>query len=156
MTDENSFHIPYITRCLELAHQAALEDEVPVGALLVHGGQVIAEAYNRREQDHSVLGHAELLVIHEGAKKLGGWRLEDCTLYSSLEPCVMCAGAIVQARIPRVVYGASDTKAGGQSLFELLNHPKLNHRCELVEGVLAKECGALLSQFFKKKRQKED
>jgi tRNA(adenine34) deaminase len=142
----------YISRCLELARRAALEDEVPVGALFVMNDQIIAEGYNRREQDRSVLAHAELLVIAEAAKKLGAWRLSEGTLYSSLEPCVMCAGAIVQARIPRVVYGADDPKAGGHSLFELLNHQKLNHRCEVSKGVLGEECGAVLSEFFQQKR----
>lgn len=142
----------WIKRCLELAQQAAREDEVPVGALLVKDGQVLAEAYNRREQGNSVLAHAELLAIHEATQKLGTWRLEGCTLYASLEPCVMCAGAIVQARIPRVVYGAHDPKGGGQTLFELLTHSKLNHRAEVVGGLMAEECGAVLSDFFKKKR----
>ena len=142
----------WIRRCMELAQRAASEDEVPVGALIVRNGELIAEAYNRREQDHSVLGHAELLCIHQADQKLERWRLEDCTLYSSLEPCVMCAGAIVQARFGRVVYGASDPKAGGQSLFGLLNHARLNHRVELVGGVLADDCGLILSEFFRRKR----
>lgn len=152
MANLTKTHDQWMQQCLELARKAALEDEVPVGALIIHEGEVIAQAYNRREKDHSVLAHAELLVIAEAAEKLGRWRLSGCTLYSSLEPCVMCAGAIVQARIPTVVYGAEDKKGGGQTLFEILNHPQLNHRVEIISGVLAGECGEVLSQFFKAKR----
>jgi tRNA(adenine34) deaminase len=141
--------------------QAALdEDEVPIGAVVVcdhpSGGarQVIASAHNMREQLHDPTAHAEMIAITQAAAALGDWRLEHCTLYVTLEPCPMCAGAIVLARMPRVVYGAADPKAGAvHTLYHLLNDPRLNHQAEVVAGVLATECGELLSRFFAQKRQ---
>lgn len=137
-----------------LAQQAVLEDEVPVGALIVQGERVIAAAYNQREQLKDPTAHAEMIAITQAATELSSWRLADCTLYVTLEPCPMCAGAIVQARIPRVVYGATDPKAGAvDSLFQLLRDPRLNHRAEVISGVMAFQCGGILTEFFEAKRR---
>jgi tRNA(adenine34) deaminase len=143
----------WMQHCIELARLAARQQEVPVGAVVVRGDELIAEGWNRREQDHDPTAHAEIVAITAAARRLGDWRLEGCHLYVSLEPCPMCAGAILQARLPRVVYGALDPKAGGVvSLFRLLDDPRLNHRCQLLGGVLAAECGGLLSDFFRLQR----
>lgn len=143
----------FMRQALTLAEQAGTRGEVPVGALIVHDNTVIATAYNERESRPSALAHAELDAIAEACRKLGRWRLTGCTLYVTLEPCVMCAGALVQARVDRVVYGASDPKAGGvQSLYQILSDSRLNHRPEVEGGVLAEECGRLLSDFFRKRR----
>jgi tRNA(adenine34) deaminase len=132
---------------------AAAEDEVPVGAVIFRDGKILAQAHNGREQLRDPTAHAEMLAITQAASSLADWRLEGCTLYVTLEPCPMCAGAIVLARIPRVVFGATDPKAGAvRSLYRLLDDPRLNHRCEIVEGVMAQECGALLTEFFAAKR----
>lgn len=144
----------YMVRALQLADQAGSEDEVPVGAVIVHGGRVIGAGYNQREALSDPTAHAEMIAITQAASTLASWRLEDCTLYVTLEPCPMCAGAIVQARIPRVVYGARDPKAGAaDSLFRLLDDPRLNHRASVTGGVLADQCGLLLSEFFAAKRK---
>ncbi len=141
-------------RALLLAATAASLDEVPVGAVIVREGEIIAEAYNQREQLADPTAHAEMLAITQAAASVGGWRLSDCTLYVTLEPCPMCAGAIVQARMTRVVYGAADPKAGAaNSLFRLLDDERLNHRCEVTSGILADECGAILSDFFRRRRK---
>lgn len=143
----------WMKQALRLAKKAAEKDEVPVGALIVGPEGIVASAFNLRESLQTPLGHAELLAVHKAAKKRNSWRLVDCTLYVTLEPCVMCAGALLQARIPRVVYGASDPKAGAMgSLYEMHQDPRLNHRIDMQGGVLAVECGQLLSDFFKKKR----
>ena len=135
------------------AQAAAAEDEVPVGAVIVRDGKILAQAHNGREQLRDPTAHAEMLAITQAASSLADWRLEGCTLYVTLEPCPMCAGAIVLARIPRVVFGATDPKAGAvRSLYRLLDDPRLNHRCEIVEGVMAQECGALLTEFFAAQR----
>ena len=145
----------YMRLALDLAHKAARCDEVPVGALLVQNGRVIAAGHNRRERDRDALAHAELEVIRRGCKKVRGWRLENCTLYVTLEPCPMCAGAIVNSRIRRVVFGAYDPKAGAAgSVFNLFEMP-LNHKPEVTGGVLAEECGRVLTDFFKMKRGKK-
>jgi tRNA(adenine34) deaminase len=139
---------------LAVAQQAAAENEVPVGALIVREEQIIAEGYNLREQAKNPTAHAELLAITRAAEVLGDWRLEDCTLYVTLEPCVMCAGAIILSRIPRVVYGAYDPKAGAvSSLHQLLTDPRLNHRCDVTGGVLAERCGRILTEFFQAQRR---
>ncbi len=139
---------------LQQAQQAMTEDEVPVGAIIVHQQAVIAAAYNQREMLRDPTAHAEMIAITQAAESLGSWRLEDCTLYVTLEPCPMCAGAIVQARIPCVVYGATDPKAGAvQSLYHLLDDFRLNHRAEVVSGVLAEPCGGILTEFFAEKRR---
>jgi tRNA(adenine34) deaminase len=135
------------------AQAAAAEDEVPVGAVIFRDGKILAQAHNGREQLRDPTAHAEMLAITQAASAVADWRLEGCTLYVTLEPCPMCAGAIVLARIPRVVFGATDPKAGAvRSLYRLLDDPRLNHRCEIVEGVMAQECGALLTEFFAAKR----
>lgn len=139
---------------LQEAEHALAENEVPVGAVIVHGQRVIAAAHNQREQLHDPTAHAEMIAITQAAGELGSWRLEGCTLYVTLEPCPMCAGAILQARIPRVVYGAIDPKAGAvETLFQLLNDPRLNHRCDIQSGVLAAPCGEILTRFFRQQRQ---
>ena len=144
----------FMMRALQLADQAASEDEVPVGAIVVHGNRVIGSGYNQREALNDPTAHAEMIAITQAAASLDSWRLEDCTLFVTLEPCPMCAGAIVQARVPRVVYGARDPKAGAvDSLFRLLDDPRLNHRASVTGGVLGEQCGMLLSEFFAAKRR---
>jgi tRNA(adenine34) deaminase len=136
------------------ARTAAAHDDVPIGAVIVRDGEVVAAAGNRREADLDPTAHAELLAIRRAAAALGGWRLPGTTLFVTLEPCAMCAGAIVLARIPRVVFGATDPKAGAAgSVLDVLSEPSLNHRPEVTGGVLAPECGALLSEFFAQKRR---
>ena len=136
--------------------QAALEaDEVPIGAVVVHDGRVIGSAHNQREQLRDPTAHAEILAITQAAGAIGNWRLEGCTIYVTLEPCAMCAGAMVLARLPRVVYGAADPKAGAvTTLYRLLDDPRLNHRAEVLGGVLAQPCGEILSRFFAAKRMR--
>jgi tRNA(adenine34) deaminase len=149
-----AMHEHFMQLALNEAQRAAEEDEVPIGALIVHEGHVIASAHNQREQLHDPTAHAEMIAITQAAEALHSWRLDGCTLYVTLEPCAMCAGAIVLARIPTVVYGATDPKAGAvQSLYRLLNDERLNHRCIVVPGVLAEPCGAILSQFFQQQRR---
>lgn len=139
---------------LEEARQAMREDEVPVGAVIVREGRVIASAHNQRETLHDPTAHAEMLAITQAAAELNDWRLENCELYVTLEPCPMCAGAILQARIPRVFYGAVDPKAGAvESLFQLLFDTRLNHRVETRGGVMGGECGAILTDFFRAQRR---
>ena len=140
-------------RALELAYQAADADEVPVGAILVRDHQIIAAASNQRQMLKDPTAHAEMVAITQAAAAVGDWRLEKTTLYVTLEPCPMCAGAIVQSRIPRVVFGASDPKAGAVvSLYELLSDKRLNHQSEVAGGVLAERCGRVLTEFFASKR----
>jgi tRNA(adenine34) deaminase len=143
----------FVRMALDEARRAASEGEVPVGAVVVRGGEVLARDRNRREATSDPTAHAERLAITAAAARLGTWRLEGCTLYVTLEPCAMCAGAVVLARIPRVVYGAADPKAGAAgSVADLLRHPRLNHRAEVEGGVLAAECGAVLVDFFAERR----
>ncbi|MEI8213252.1 MAG: tRNA adenosine(34) deaminase TadA [Planctomycetota bacterium] len=144
----------WMRQALVLAQQAAEEDEVPVGAIIVHQGRVIAGAYNQREQLADPTAHAEMIAITQAASQLNSWRLIDCELYVTLEPCPMCAGAILQSRIPKVVYGAVDPKAGAvHSLYQLLGDERLNHRCEVIGGVMAAACGRVLTEFFERKRK---
>lgn len=139
---------------LQEAELAFAEEEVPVGAIVVHEGIVIASAHNQREQLRDPTAHAEMIAVTQAAAALNSWRLEDCILYVTLEPCPMCAGAVLQARVPRVVFGATDPKAGAvESLYRLLEDPRLNHRAEVVSGVLADECGTMLSRFFQEQRK---
>lgn len=147
--------IVFMQKALQLAHKAAIRGEVPVGALVVSpDGQILATGENLRETLSTVLGHAELLALHRASKKLGNWRLSDCTLYVTLEPCVMCAGAIQQSRIGRVVYGAVDPKAGAvESLFTILSDPRLNHQVQVTAGVLGEECAQMLTEFFSTRRE---
>lgn len=143
----------YINRAIDLALKAAEQGEVPVGAVLVQGDRIIAEAYNRREELADATAHAEMLVIREACSLLGGWRLSGCTLYVTLEPCPMCAGAMVQARIDRLVYGAADPKSGAAgTLLDLVRDSRLNHRLEVKSGVLEAECAKVLQDFFRKRR----
>ena len=136
-------------QALDLARQAAEIGEVPVGAVLVHEGRVIGQGHNRREIDGDPLAHAELLALATGREHLVGWRLLDTTLYVTLEPCAMCAGALVNSRVSRLVFGASDPKAGFcGSLGDLSRDPRLNHRLEVTAGVLEEECSQLLRSFF--------
>ncbi|MBN1851564.1 MAG: nucleoside deaminase [Pirellulales bacterium] len=141
-------------RALMEAEAAFAEREVPVGAVILCGDRIVAEAHNQREQLRDPTAHAEILAITQAAIALGDWRLDNCTLFVTLEPCCMCAGAILQARIPRVVYGAVDPKSGAvDSLFRLLDDKRLNHRCEVKAGVLASPCGTILARFFEQQRQ---
>jgi len=147
-------HEYYMKMALEEAEQAFREDEAPIGAVIVHEERVIGRAHNQREALHDPTAHAEMIAITQAAESLGSWRLDGCTLYVTLEPCPMCAGAILQARIPTVVYGASDPKAGAvHTLFRLLDDPRLNHRCLTVSGVLAEPCGEILTRFFQQQRR---
>lgn len=146
-------HDHFMRLALQEAERALAEDEVPIGAVIVHEDHVIASAHNQREQLRDPTAHAEMIAITQAADAMGSWRLDDCLLYATLEPCPMCAGAIIQARIPWVVYGAADPKAGAvHTLYQLLADPRLNHRCQTVSGVLADRCGAILSEFFRQKR----
>lgn len=140
---------------LEQARQAAGLDEVPIGCIIVHDptGEVIGRGFNRRETAADPTAHAEIVAMREAARKIGYWRLVDCTLVVTLEPCPMCAGAIVNARIPRVVYGCRDPKAGAvRTLYQICDDLRLNHRAEVIEGVMAEQCAAVLKEFFAKKR----
>jgi len=141
-------------RALAEARQAAEEGEIPVGAVVVRGEQIIASAHNQREALRDPTAHAEMLAITQASESVNSWRLTDCTIYVTLEPCPMCAGAILNARIARVVYGAPDAKSGAvESLFRLLGDARLNHRAEIVRGVLSDECRWLLTEFFAERRQ---
>ncbi|MBM4184527.1 MAG: tRNA adenosine(34) deaminase TadA [Gemmatimonadetes bacterium] len=152
-SDEASADVSWMSRALDLARAAATRGEVPVGAVIVRAGQVLGEGHNRTITDADPTAHAEVVAIRQAAAELGDWRLIDCTLYVTIEPCSMCAGAIVLSRIPRVVYGARDPKAGMvDSLGNLLRDVRLNHRCEVTEGVLATESSELLRSFFRERR----
>ena len=141
---------------LREAERAAREGEVPVGAILVAGGRVLARAHNRPIHLHDPSAHAEILALRRAAKRLSNYRMEGCDLYATIEPCAMCAGAVVQARLQRMVFGAWDPKAGaGGSVLNVLDHPLLNHQPEVVSGVLADECAAVLREFFRRKRGKK-
>lgn len=147
-------HEHYMRLALQEAEAALAEDEVPIGCVIVRGDSIIAAAHNQREQLRDPTAHAEIIAITQAAQTIGDWRLEECTLYVTLEPCCMCAGAILQARIPRVVYGATDPKAGAvQTLYQLLNDSRMNHRCEVVGGIFAIPCGEILTRFFQAQRR---
>ena len=138
---------------LEQARLAAQAGEVPVGALIIKDGEIVAAAHNRNLLDRDPTAHAEILALRQAAARLGNHRLIACTLYSTIEPCSMCAGALVHARISRLVYGAADPKAGAAgSVLQVLNHPSLNHKMEVVSGILAEKCSAILQDFFRRKR----
>ena len=143
-------------QALAQAQQAFELDEVPVGAIILQHDRVVAAAHNRCEQLRDPTAHAEMIAITQAAEAIGDWRLEGCTMFVTLEPCIMCAGAILQARIPVVVFGAMDPKGGAVgSMFNLLDDARLNHRCQVVPGVAQAECGAILTEFFKRKRINE-
>ena len=152
--NEVSLDEVYMRRAMELAEEAERIDEVPVGAVIVRDGEIIAEAYNTREHSRCATHHAEILAIEQACKRLGGWRLPGATLYVTMEPCVMCAGAIISARIPRVVYGASDLRFGAFGSLLDLNALPLNHNCSVSGGVLGEENRNILSSYFKRKRKK--
>ena len=144
----------YIRNALDLAIEAAKRNEVPVGAVIVRDGVILAAAANRTLRDQDPTAHAEVLAIREASSKLDRWRLDDCTLYVTVEPCAMCAGAIVLSRMKRVVFGAWDEKAGmAGSVGDLLRHPRLNHRPEVRPGVLAEECARVIEDFFRTQRK---
>lgn len=146
-------HDYFMRLALREAQRAAKHDDVPIGAVVVFEGEVIAAAGNERELRHSPTAHAEVLAIEEAAAFMGSWRLLNTVLYVTVEPCVMCAGAIIQARIPHLVYGAPDEKAGAvDTLYTVCNDPRLNHCVEVTSGVLADDSVALLQQFFRKRR----
>lgn len=142
-------HKIWMSRAMDEARLALAHDDVPVGAVVVRDGEVIAAGHNRREADQDPTAHAELLAVRSAAAHLSSWRLDGCTLYVTLEPCAMCAGALVLARLPHLVYAAADPKAGAAgSLFDLVREPRLNHRVEVDSGVMASEAGELLKAFF--------
>ncbi len=143
----------YMRLALAQAELAREMDEVPVGAVIVQRDTVIAQAHNRRERDKNALAHAEMLAIDEAAHKLGGWRLPECTLYVTLEPCVMCAGAILHARIETVVFGAYDPKGGAFGSVYDIAEGKLNHKPQVVGGILRDACGGILTSYFRSKRK---
>ena len=145
----------YMREALIEGKKAYDVDEVPIGAVMVRNGEIIARGYNKRNTLKNPLCHAEIEVINKSAEVLGDWRLEDCTLYVTVEPCPMCAGAIVQARIPKVVFGTANKKAGcAGPVLDVLNEPKLNHQVQVLSGVLEEECSQIMSSFFKEFRAK--
>lgn len=146
----------FMAEAVKEAQKAAAIGEVPIGAIVVYNDEIIARAHNLRETSQNAVTHAELMAIQQACEVIGSWRLEETTLYVTLEPCPMCAGAILQSRVPRVVYGARDRKAGCvDSLYHLLNDARFNHECDVTEGVLAEETGALLSDFFRELRARK-
>lgn len=149
------FHLAHMELALQEAEIAAREDEVPVGAVIVSRDKgIIGQAHNQREQLKDPTAHAEMIAITQAAAALSSWRLDNCILYTTLEPCPMCAGAIVQARLPLVVYGAADPKAGAcGSVFQIAQDPRLNHRAIVLSGVLADRCASILTDFFVLKRR---
>lgn len=157
MSEFSQADLNFMTLAYNLAKKAEAEGEVPIGAVIVDGnGKIIAQAANKRETLNTVLGHAELVALHRACKKKNSWRLIDCTLYVTLEPCFMCAGALVQARIKRVVFATHDPKAGAMgSIDDLSKHAKLNHKFIAESGLLQNECSHLLKDFFKKKRNQQ-
>ncbi|WP_153127400.1 tRNA adenosine(34) deaminase TadA [Peribacillus tepidiphilus] len=149
----------YMIYAIEEAKKARDKMEVPIGAVIVLNGEIIAAAHNLRENNQNAIAHAEVLAIQQACKKLGTWRLEDAELYVTLEPCPMCAGAIILSRIKKVVYGAADPKAGcAGTLMNLLTDERFNHQCEVISGIKEEECGQLLSEFFReiRNRKKEE
>ena len=152
-TDQTWSQLEFMQLALDLATQAALNGEVPVGAIVVKDGAIIGRGSNAPVGLHDPTAHAEIIAMREAATYLGNYRLVDCTLYVTLEPCAMCSGAIQHARIARLVYGASDPKTGAcGSVVNLMSEPKLNHHTEVLGGVLAEQCGAVLTAFFKQRR----
>ena len=150
----NDLDEKYMKQAIKLAQKAASNGDVPIGCVIVYEGKVIARGYNRRNMDKTTLAHAEILAIKKASKVLEDWRLEECTMYVTLEPCPMCAGAIVMSRVDRVVYGSTDAKAGAcESVFNIPGNPTLNHRPEITAGVLQQECADIMKRFFKMRRE---
>ena len=155
-------HEKYMKEAIRQARKADTLGEVPIGCVIIYEGKIIGRGYNRRNTDKSTLAHAEITAIKKASRVMGDWRLEGCTLYVTLEPCQMCAGAIVQARIPRVVMACRNPKAGcGGSVLNILQEPAFNHQVEITEGILEEECSALLTDFFRRlrirnKKEKEE
>lgn len=146
----------FMREALKQAKKAEKILEVPIGCVIEREGKIIARGHNRRNTEHTSLAHAEIMAIKKACKKMGDWRLEDCTLYVTLEPCQMCAGAIVQSRIKRVVIGAMNKKAGcAGSIFNLLEEERFNHRAEVTRGILEEECSKMMSDFFKGLREQK-
>ena len=146
----------FMRAAIAQARRAYRRQETPIGCVIVREGQIIARGYNKRNWKKNTLAHAEILAIHKASKVVGDWRLEDCTMYVTLEPCPMCAGAIVQARIPRVVIGSMNPKAGcAGSVLNLLQNEGFNHQAEIVSGVLGAQCSALMTDFFKELRERK-
>ncbi|MDY4919887.1 MAG: tRNA adenosine(34) deaminase TadA [Phascolarctobacterium sp.] len=146
-------HEEYMQLALEEARKAAALGEIPIGAVLVHEGEVVARAHNMRETWQDGTAHAEVIVIQEACKKLGRWRLSGCSLYVTVEPCPMCSGAIVNSRIDTVVYGCPDVKAGGaESIFNIITNPNLNHTATVISGICELECAQVMKEFFKRRR----
>jgi tRNA(adenine34) deaminase len=146
-------NIQFMQEAIAEARAAATAGEVPIGAVLVHDGKILARSGNRTIRDNDPTAHAEIIVLREAARVLGNYRLADITLYVTIEPCSMCAGAIIQARVPRLAYGADDPKGGAvRSCFEILSHPRLNHQVEVTSGILAPEAASLLQSFFAARR----
>lgn len=147
----------YMLMALEEARKAYISGEVPVGCVIIRNGEIVGRGHNRREADNNPLAHAEIMAIAEAAKTLRTWRLTDTEIYISLEPCSMCAGAIINARIPKVIFGAKDPKQGAcGSVVSLLDRKEFNHRPQVIQGIMEKECSDILKSFFMEKRQKED
>jgi len=147
-------HEEYMKTALSLAQEARKNGEIPVGAIIVVNGEIVAKACNEKEMRGDATAHAEILALQRAAKQVGHWRLSDATMYVTLEPCSMCAGAMVQARLGKLVYGAYDPRAGAAgSVIDLLDHPAFNHRVIVKSGVLADECGQILKEFFEAKRK---
>ncbi len=143
----------WMEKALKLAKKAYKLGEVPVGALVVKDNQIISQAFNRRESWLTPIAHAEIIALHRASRALGAWRLLDCTLYVTLEPCVMCAGALVLARVPRLVFAATDPKGGAvSSLYRVVEDQRLNHNCEIISGVMAEESSQMIKSFFKERR----
>lgn len=152
---EEDSHTYWMQQAIEEARKAEAIGEVPIGAVIVRGNEIVGRGHNLRETAHDGTAHAEMIAIREACDRIGAWRLLDCRLYVTLEPCPMCAGAIVQCRIPEVIYGTADPKAGcAGTLMNLLQEPRFNHRTQVVSGILQEECASLLTQFFRKLRGK--
>lgn len=151
MRDDNYF----MREALAEAKKAFEAGEIPIGAVVARGGEIIGRGRNRRAEDNSPLAHAEIIALGEAAQIIENWRFDDCVVYVTLEPCVMCAGAMVQCRVGKIVYGAKDPKAGAAgSLYDIPNDPRMYHRCKVSSGILKEECAKLLSDFFAKRRTK--
>ena len=151
---ENDLHLRFMRAAFQQALQAFEQDEVPVGAVITHRHKVIGAAHNQMRTLRDPTAHAEMLAITQAAEAMGDWRLEETVLYVTLEPCIMCAGAILNARIPQLIYGASEPKGGGvESMYCLLQDSRLNHRTEVIKGVMESECGELMTTFFRQQRE---